>query len=370
MERNPLFSIPLYTEKVADPDALNAGLREDILAWRKEDPQGMPRSTGGGGWHSRIDAFQRPAFEGLVKTIVQQATEVFKAERYSNCNARLIELWANINERGGYNTPHTHGESSDWSGVYYVDLPKGAPPIGFLAPHRGQLQAVEAEAGTMLLFPSWLMHHVPPHEGKKPRISVSFNISKIDLPPRPPVPSFVNVPGVLDKDDISRVYALLAGKKWMKGLVRNGEETPGRVSKVLFADGTRKGSEWQWLHDKIARQAGIVNNEIYKVDISAGGDIQFARYGPGGKYDAHEDRGGSTPGAATRTLSCSIVLREARKGGGIAFPRSDEAPEHVAPGDAVFFAATEPHAALPVKKGVRDSLIVWFNEAGRLERAQ
>ena len=29
---------------------------------------------------------------------------------------------------------------------------------------------------------------------------------------------------------------------------------------------------------------------------------------------------------------------------------------------AVFFAATELHAALPVKEGVRDSLIVWFSE--------
>ena len=31
-------------------------------------------------------------------------------------------------------------------------------------------------------------------------------------------------------------------------------------------------------------------------------------------------------------------------------------------GDAVFFAATEPHAALPAKEGVRDSLTVWFSE--------
>ena len=29
---------------------------------------------------------------------------------------------------------------------------------------------------------------------------------------------------------------------------------------------------------------------------------------------------------------------------------------------AVFFAAIEPHAALPVKQGVRDSLTIWFSE--------
>ena len=362
MQRQALFPISLYTEKVADPDTLNADLAEDILAWRKDDPKGHPRSTGGSGWHSQVDAFKRPAFAEMVKAVVHQATEVFKAERYSNCNARLVEMWANVNDRGGYNTPHTHGEAADWSGVYYVNATDEAPPIGFLGPYRGLSHSVKAEAGTMLLFPSWLMHHVPPHEADCPRISVSFNIRKIDLPPQPRLAPFVNVPGVLDKDDISRVYAQLAGKKWMKGLVRDGEETPGRVSKVLFADGKSKGSQWQWLHDKIAHHAGLVNDEVYKVDISGGGDIQFARYGPGGKYDVHVDKGSSTPGAAKRSLSCSVVLKEAKEGGGIAFPASDEGPAHTAPGDAVFFAATEQHAALPVEKGIRDSLIVWFLE--------
>lgn len=31
-------------------------------------------------------------------------------------------------------------------------------------------------------------------------------------------------------------------------------------------------------------------------------------------------------------------------------------------GHAAFFAPIEPHAALPVKEGVRDSLTVWFSE--------
>ena len=66
--------------------------------------------------------------------------------------------------------------------------------------------------------------------------------------------------------------------------------------------------------------------------------------------------------ARRRTLSCSIVLRPAERGGGIRFPKAASQPEHCRPGDAVFFAATEPHAALPVEEGVRDSLIVWFNE--------
>ena len=56
------------------------------------------------------------------------------------------------------------------------------------------------------------------------------------------------------------------------------------------------------------------------------------------------------------------MLRPAERGGGISFPRPDEQPEHQAAGDAVFFAATELHAALAVKEGVRDSLIVWFSE--------
>ena len=57
------------------------------------------------------------------------------------------------------------------------------------------------------------------------------------------------------------------------------------------------------------------------------------------------------------------TLCSTERAGGIAFPRSQEKPEHQAVGDAVFFAVTGAHAALPVKEGTQDVLVIWFGEA-------
>merc|ERR1719298_211998 len=32
------------------------------------------------------------------------------------------------------------------------------------------------QAGEFLIFPSWLQHHVPLHQGDLPRVSISFNV--------------------------------------------------------------------------------------------------------------------------------------------------------------------------------------------------
>jgi uncharacterized protein (TIGR02466 family) len=101
--------------------------------------------------------------------------------------------WVNLLRHGAYNTPHTHPNSM-WSGVYYVDV--GTPTedhpmsgvIEFLDPRcavemigipgdpfRGK-HTVRPEAGTLVLFPSWLYHFVHPYQGHDVRNSVSFNL--------------------------------------------------------------------------------------------------------------------------------------------------------------------------------------------------
>ena len=73
--------------------------------------------------------------------------------------------------------------------MYYVESSKGSSPIQFFDP-RAQAHAMQpknkpnwqnsgmlqfnAEVGTGLIFPAWLMHWVPPTQAD--RISVSWNI--------------------------------------------------------------------------------------------------------------------------------------------------------------------------------------------------
>ena len=81
-----------------------------------------------------------------------------------------------------------------WSGVYYVDAGGEAPgqplsgvlelcnprPFTEMVPTPGspfgQRVIFRAEAGTMILFPSWLYHFVNPFSGDGERISIAFNV--------------------------------------------------------------------------------------------------------------------------------------------------------------------------------------------------
>jgi hypothetical protein len=47
--------------------------------------------------------------------------------------------------------------------------------IAVLSAGRGE--RITPEAGTMILFPSWLIHAVMPYWGTRPRIWIAFNFS-------------------------------------------------------------------------------------------------------------------------------------------------------------------------------------------------
>ena len=53
----------------------------------------------------------------------------------------------------------------------------GAAASVWRALEPAPLAGVDFAAGLMLLFPSWLEHSVPQHSGKRPRITISFNIA-------------------------------------------------------------------------------------------------------------------------------------------------------------------------------------------------
>jgi uncharacterized protein (TIGR02466 family) len=103
----------------------------------------------------------------------------------------ITGCWANINPKGGLNSPHTH-PNNFLSGVYYVALPEDAGQIVFADP-RPQAAAIlppaekwnkyvgnevrlEAKPGRMVIFPAWLVHSVPVNRSDEERISISFNL--------------------------------------------------------------------------------------------------------------------------------------------------------------------------------------------------
>ena len=108
---------------------------------------------------------------------------------------KLANIWFNINKPGDSNMMHTHSQSII-SGVYYVQVPRKSGDLIFHSPAAELISSylprdyvnsydrynscswsVAPKEGTVVLFPSWLRHHVEINESKKDRITLSFNYS-------------------------------------------------------------------------------------------------------------------------------------------------------------------------------------------------
>ena len=104
-------------------------------------------------------------------------------------------MWININGKGHYNKLHHH-PLSDLSGVFWIKASKNSGNLEFTSPHDF-VQANEMScytkkyrddnkifssyyfnpsAGRVMIFPSFLLHHVLPNNSNEDRISVSFNL--------------------------------------------------------------------------------------------------------------------------------------------------------------------------------------------------
>jgi SM-20-related protein len=86
----------------------------------------------------------------------------------------------------------------------------------------------------------------------------------------------------------------------------------------------------------------------------------FLRYGPGGFYRPHRDRGASSswPGAADRRITVVVFLNAAEFTGGVLrVGQSDIAPEA---GTLVAFRSETLHEVTSVHGGVRDTVVDWF----------
>lgn len=105
----------------------------------------------------------------------------------------MTDCWVNVMPRQVVHSLHLHPLAT-LSGTYYVQTPRlssglkledprlerfmAAPPKRADArPEHRSWFVIPAQAGSLVLFESWLRHEVPPHPVDAERISVSFNYS-------------------------------------------------------------------------------------------------------------------------------------------------------------------------------------------------
>lgn len=139
-------------------------------------------------------------------------------------------------------------------------------------------------------------------------------------------------------------------------------------------DSELRRSEVRWLSRSERRLDAVtfrvmdaaerVNNDKFGFDLRGFDSIQFTTYRAenAGHYDWHEDLAWVSDKEVCRKLSCVILLSSPLDfdGGGLEFQRQKAQPA-LAQGDAIFFPSFHHHRVLPVTRGVRQTLVTWFN---------
>ena len=169
---------------------LDEKIKPYCLKKRKDNPEGL-RFTNEKGYQSQHmygeekETVIRPVLSKILK---ESVCNILDAE------LTLMIYWININGKGAYNKRHNHPGSA-FSGVYYVECPKNCGQIIFHNPHgftafdelsaykqdiiqngyQHQAIGIDPKAGTLILFPAYLMHGVQENESDEERISISFN---------------------------------------------------------------------------------------------------------------------------------------------------------------------------------------------------
>ena len=189
------FPSPIHWYEIVEADELNSRLLSDIANLQKHS-EGVNRSNRHG-WQSKNDLFRRPetSFKQLCE-IINACMMKTTSRHFSNLDLKDARIslngWINVNFKGAYNAPHTHG-SEFWSGTYYVSVPKTNFPdsgvIEFLDPRsRTQFMQIKGnnflkpkvkftpEPGKLVIFPSYLLHWVHPNEQEEERVSIAFNM--------------------------------------------------------------------------------------------------------------------------------------------------------------------------------------------------
>jgi uncharacterized protein (TIGR02466 family) len=127
-------------------------------------------------------------FAGIKSFIQEKIVDYVENTLELDVKLRITQSWANYNKTDAPHHPHTH-PNSIISGVLYFYVDEDTPPITFIRPYLSQFSFPVKNAnvcnssqmeykpavGTLILFPSYLMHCVVSNKSKIPRVSLSFN---------------------------------------------------------------------------------------------------------------------------------------------------------------------------------------------------
>lgn len=124
-------------------------------------------------WYNSRDV-NREWFQYLVRPLTEQLHEMYKELGYDT--VVIKEMWFQQYLQNSEHGWHTH--SSNFTNVYYLELPEGTPKTKIVSPYdQKTIIEVDVKEGDLLVFPSFTMHKAPPNKSINLRKTIiSYNI--------------------------------------------------------------------------------------------------------------------------------------------------------------------------------------------------
>lgn len=194
-----LFPSFIYESPLGGPRLLNRDLTRETSQIRDLDESGRAWSAknypGGYTSYGSMDRLHRMSstFADLEKVLNRHVAKFVRhlEMEIAPADLKLSSCWVNVMPAGVTHTMHLH-PLSVISGTYYVQVPPGSGDLKFEDPRLDAFMASpprkanaraenqrfyrhKPKAGQVVLFESWMRHEVPAHNGKRDRISISFN---------------------------------------------------------------------------------------------------------------------------------------------------------------------------------------------------
>ena len=190
-----LFPTPLMRASAVLGRPLVHGLIEHFASQATRDNNTSPKLT-----HTEmLRPGDSPLFVEAAALITPKLTD-FGAQLFGErMGWALKEMWVNVLETGGHQAMHNHANSFISGVVYLTPTHPGSQTVFMKSPggtdfmfrndHKGMTPnefcadkwiSPPPQPGDMVLFPSYVMHAVPPNQGER-RISLAFNAIPLRL---------------------------------------------------------------------------------------------------------------------------------------------------------------------------------------------
>jgi uncharacterized protein (TIGR02466 family) len=184
-----LFPIPFLRAPATLERKLVQGLIDHFASRATRDNNTSPRLT-----HTELlQPGDSPLFVEAASRITPKLAEFGLHLFGERMGWSLKEMWVNVLDTGGHQAMHNHANSFISGVVYLTPTHPGSQTVFMKSPggtdflfrndharttpsqfNADKWISPPPEPGDMVLFPSYLMHAVPPNEGER-RISLAFN---------------------------------------------------------------------------------------------------------------------------------------------------------------------------------------------------